>query len=271
MTQNKSPEQIVREFYTSKEGWQILEDGMTKDAKLFEDLRDCAKDYVSACRLRILNYLPEQGEYLLDAASGPIQHPEYLEYSKNFSKRYCVDISNDALEIAKRKIGTDHGEFLNVSILDLDLPNDFFDAVICLHAIFHIDENLQEKAVCNLLRMVKKDQPVVIFYTNPNCIFNAFGKLNFLKAFVKKLLGKDQTGINLYYFAHPLSWWKKFEDIAEVEIYPQRTVLKKEAEFLIPNNIIGKNLLSILFRLESKYQKFFATVGTYITVVLTKK
>ena len=40
---------------------------------------------------------------MLDMASGPIQYPEYLVYSSNFKKRYCVDLSKNALEAAKKK------------------------------------------------------------------------------------------------------------------------------------------------------------------------
>lgn len=85
-------EKKVRDFYDSA-GWKIGEQGKSVDAEFWEDLRECAKDYVSACRLKVLEHLPKSGEGLLGAGSGSIQYEEYLEYSKNFSKRVCVDIS----------------------------------------------------------------------------------------------------------------------------------------------------------------------------------
>ena len=107
-------EEKVSKFY-NKLGWET-DVGITEDARRFEDLRESAKDYLSKCRLRVLRHIPETGENILDMASGPIQYEDYLEYSKNFNKRYCVDLSSSALEDAKKKIG-DHGVFLNGSFL----------------------------------------------------------------------------------------------------------------------------------------------------------
>ena len=33
-------------------------------------------------------------------------YPEYLTYSANFKKRYCVDLSKKALDVAKKNWGT---------------------------------------------------------------------------------------------------------------------------------------------------------------------
>lgn len=269
MSNSKSPEEIIKDFYKSEKGWKVHEDGITEDTKLFVDLRAVAQDYNTKARLRLLNYLPEQGKYILDAGSGPIPHPEYLEYSRNFTKRYCADVSQDALEIAKEKIGN-HGEYLNRSILDIDLPNDFFDAVISLHVLYHIDKNLQEKAVRNLLRMAKKDQPVIIVYRNPKSIFDLFGVIDFLKTIVKKIINWNKEH-ELYYFAHELNWWKRFENVAEVEMYPCSTLDKKTQELLIPNNKIGKLFIHKLFNWENNYQSLFTAIGIYTIVVLTKK
>ena len=75
----------VAEFYGSV-GWDT-EDEITEDARRWEDLRPHAAAYVSQCRLRVARHTSERGQYLLDMASGPIQYPEYLEYSRTFDKR----------------------------------------------------------------------------------------------------------------------------------------------------------------------------------------
>ena len=74
-------ERIVSEYYNTF-GW-VSKDGITEDALKQEDLRECAKEYVSKCRLKVLKYIPNSGNYILDMASGPIQYKEYIEYSKN--------------------------------------------------------------------------------------------------------------------------------------------------------------------------------------------
>ena len=34
----------------------------------------------------------KKGNHFLDFASGPLQYPEYIKYSKNFKIRHCVDL-----------------------------------------------------------------------------------------------------------------------------------------------------------------------------------
>src|ERR1022692_2549557 len=93
-------EDRLRNFYSTV-GWEE-QHGINEDARRFEDLRENARDYVSRCRLRVLRHLPATGDKILDMGSGPIQYPEYLEYSKAFAKRYCVDLSVDALKSAEK-------------------------------------------------------------------------------------------------------------------------------------------------------------------------
>jgi len=49
----------VADFY-SHGGWATV-DGVTEDARRFEDLRESAEDYVSVCRLRVLRHIPDGG------------------------------------------------------------------------------------------------------------------------------------------------------------------------------------------------------------------
>src|SRR6476660_6490520 len=160
-------EDQVRDFY-EKTGWQA-ESGETvyADSELWEDLRPCAADYVSACRRKVLAFLPQTGERLLDAGSGPIQYPEYLEYSSGFSKRVCVDLSQRALDEARIKLG-DRGEYVRASLLDLPFPEDHFDAAVSLHTIYHIERDRQEGAVRELLRVLRPGAMAVVVYANPD-------------------------------------------------------------------------------------------------------
>ena len=161
---NKAEESVSKFYNTIR--WKTI-DGIADDTIRFEDLREHSMKYVSNCRLRVLNQIPESGLNLLDMASGPIQFPEYVEYSKNFKKRYCVDLSTDALEMAKMKIG-DHGEFLHGSFFDIPMEENFFDCSISLHTIYHIDKDRQEEAVRKLLYVTKPGKPIIIVYSNPN-------------------------------------------------------------------------------------------------------
>jgi ubiquinone/menaquinone biosynthesis C-methylase UbiE len=252
----------VKSFYEGQ-GWSTNDHGNTTDAQLFEDLRPIAQDYVRACRRKVLSFLPPRGDRILDAASGPIQYPEYLEYSSGFKKRVCVDISQIALDEAKKKLG-DKGEFHCTSLLNLPFEDSSFDAVLSLHTIYHIDQDNQEQAVRELLRVSKPNTPVIIIYSNPDRL------LAKAKRFFSKTTPGDKSA-PLYFYSHPLNWWRTFEDGASVEIFNWRSLTAKDAGRLIPNNILGKFCLRSLLKFENIFSKSSASLGAYPLIVLKKK
>ena len=255
-------EDRVSKFYNTA-GWKTKEE-ITEDARRWEDIREHAKEYVSRCRLRVLRHIPSNGENILDMASGPIQYKEYLEYSKNFKKRYCVDLSSGALETAKNKIG-DHGVFLHGSFFDIPLEEDFFDCAVSLHTIYHIDKDRQEEAVRKLIKVTKPGKPVIIVYSNSNTIMASLRKslllrvLRRVKRFLKKpgQTIKKEESLDLYFYAHPVEWWNRFNDVARVKILPWRSFSSDSQKILIPNNKIGKIMFDILFNLEEIFSDFF--------------
>ena len=50
----------------------------------YEDLRPVSRPYIHNCHLRVMRHLKPEGRFLLDAGSGPVQYPEYLEYSRDY-------------------------------------------------------------------------------------------------------------------------------------------------------------------------------------------
>jgi len=266
----------VSQFYNTL-GWET-EDGHTEDARRWEDLRAHAQDYVSKCRRRVLEHIPASGTNLLDMASGPIQYPEYLEYSRNFEKRYCVDLSAQALESARKKVG-DHGVFLPGSFFDIPLDDDFFDCAISLHTIYHIDKDRQEEAVRKLLRVTKPGQPVIIVYSNPHTFIVALKSSLPVRLLRRRRrhpnqhkdnAGKADDGV-LYFHAHPIDWWNRFNDVASVKIVPWRSFRSEHQKRLVPNNRIGHEMFAMLFALEQRFPNFFVKHFQYPMIILTKK
>jgi len=247
----------------------------TEDAKRWEDLRTHSADYVSKCRLRVLRHIPQHGENILDMASGPIQYRDYLKYSQNFKKRYCVDLSSGALDEAKKKIG-DHGVFLHGSFFDIPLERDFFDCAISLHTIYHMDKERQEEAVRKLVSVTKSGKPVIIVYSNPRTLISTLKfPIRFLKrtmrGFQKVLKGNTtQKEDPLYFELHPIEWWYRFKDVATVEVLPWRSFAASAQKVLIPDNGFGERMLGVLFNLEEKYPKYFVRNFQYPMVILTK-
>jgi ubiquinone/menaquinone biosynthesis C-methylase UbiE len=255
-------EEIISKFYSS-EGWEI-KDGVTEDARKWEDLRECAKEYVSKCRLRVLRHIPESGENMLDMASGPIQYNEYLEYSKSFKKRYCIDLSSKALEDAKKRIG-DHGVFLHGSFFDIELKENFFDCTLSLHTIFHIDKDRQEEAVRKLIKVTKPGKPIIIIYCNPRWVSSMPIRL------LKSLIRKNDASSNIYFYPHPLKWWNRFLDVVDIKIFPWRSFGSGHQKRLIPDNRLGRKILNILFTIEDIFPHFFANHCFFPMIILTKR
>jgi SAM-dependent methyltransferase len=263
-------EKIVAKFY-NEGGWEVT-NGVTTDAEKFEDLREVARDYVSKCRLRVLRHVPTQGQYLLDMASGPIQYDEYLEYSRNFAKRFCVDLSSSALAQARAKIG-DHGVFLHGSFFDLEFKKDFFDCAISLHTIYHMESSLQEAAVRKLIDITKPGHPIIIVYSNPDTFIAV------LRSALRRSVGRqespgrrtERTAGDLYFFPHAVGWWQRFEDVANVRMYPWRSFGTPAQKAIFRNNFIGKWMFTLLFALEESFPVFFVRHFQYPMIVLTKK
>ena len=128
-----------------------------------------------------INYhIPRKGIHLLDFASGPIQHKEYLSYSKNFKLRHCVDFSKKAIKQAKSKLGS-KGKYYSNDFLNIKFKNNFFDCIISLHTIYHIPKYYQAKVVRKLIAISKKNCPIIIVYSNPDAIINKIKKIIFIK------------------------------------------------------------------------------------------
>tara|TARA_Y200000002_G_scaffold90889_1_gene73139 strand:+ start:215 stop:988 length:774 start_codon:yes stop_codon:yes gene_type:complete len=249
----------VNKFY-NESGWDKKQED-TLDAKLFEDLRQSAKEYVSKCRLRLTRFIPKKGEHILDFASGPIQYPEYLRYSKNFKIRHCVDFSKLAINNAKDKLGK-RGKYYCNDFFKIKFKKNYFDCILSLHTIYHIDKKLQSNVVNKLLDISKKNGPIIIVYSNPNTFLSRVKRLFTLK---------KKTKNDLYFFCHPINWWEKFNKKAEISIKPWRSFSSDHQKILFPDNYLGKKLFQILFILEDKFEKFFVNHFQYYVIILKKK
>lgn len=251
----------VNKFYNNS-GWK-KKNKDTLDATLFEDLRSNAKEYVSKCRVRLKKYIPKKGMHILDFASGPIQYPEYLEYSKNFQLRHCIDFSKLAIKNAKLKLGN-KGKYYCNDFFKIKLKKNYFDCIISLHTIYHIDKKLQAKAIKKLINISKKGTPIIIVYSNPNTLINKIKKV-----ILKKRTKTSKT--NLYFFCHPIKWWSQFEKTTDVKLKPWRSFSSDHQKIIFPDNVIGKFMLKILFIIEEKFEKFFINNFQYYTVIIRKK
>lgn len=178
-TSSADIKQEVRDFY-DQVGWQQVGDNRVggndryQNAR-YEDLRPVAQEYIHRCHLRVGRFLKPQGRLLLDAGSGPIQYPEYLEYSRQYTYRVCADISITALKEARNRIG-EHGLFVVMDIANLPFKSDVFEGVVSLHTIHHLPEGEHLRAYGEIYRVLAPACQAAIVNGWPHSRLMAFFK-----------------------------------------------------------------------------------------------
>ena len=130
-----------------------------------------------------------------------------------------------------------------------------------MHTIYHISKNKQKKTVKKLIKITKKNRPIVIVYSNPNTLLSK----------LKNIFIQKKNKQQIYFFCHPLKWWKQFENIADIKIVCWRSFAAQHQKLLFPDNLIGKMMLNILLKLEKKFPNFFYKNFQYPLIILTKK
>src|SRR5215472_12721224 len=95
---------IVRDFY-EQVGWKTI-NGTFVDTLKFADRRPVVLEYFERIHRRTRAQLDTAGRFILDAASGPMPHPEQAVYSEGFEHRICLDFSAGALQGVRAKLGS---------------------------------------------------------------------------------------------------------------------------------------------------------------------
>lgn len=287
MTTQTDIKQQVREFY-DQVGWQEVSEGVYQNAH-YEDLRPVSRQYIHRCHLRLLRHLNPSGRFFLDAGSGPIQYPEYLEYSRGYQFRVCADISSTALQEARKRIG-DHGLFVVADIANLPFKAGVFDGMASLHTIHHLPEAEHLQAYKELFRVLCANRAGVVVNGWPSSrLMSAFEPLMRLSRRVRstfrRLTGKpraprknkpdrsEENGIPKGTFTnrHDYTWVLNVVGAEmPLEILVWRSVSVRFMRTLIHPWLGGRALLGLLYRLEERYPHYFGKNGQYPLIVLQK-
>ncbi|MGE5221324.1 MAG: class I SAM-dependent methyltransferase [Omnitrophica WOR_2 bacterium] len=283
--------QQVREFY-DQVGWQEAGEGFYQNAH-YEDLRPVSREYIHNCHLRVLQHLKPCGHFLLDAGSGPIQYPEYLEYSRGYSRRVCADISMVALEEARKRIGY-HGLFVAADIANLPFKDESFDGVVSLHTIHHLPLQEHGQAYQELYRLLAPGSTAVVvngWDTSPlmDLLDAPIHWVERLYAWKQQLQGKavpnhgsnkkgkkgqgSQAGVpkGTYVRKHNSGWLKhEVGALVPLQIWVWRSVTVRFLRTFIHERRGGRALLRLLFRLEERFPHFFGEKGNYPLIVIRK-
>jgi len=152
----------VRDFY-DRVGWRTFGEGLYQNAR-YEDLRPVSAEYLHRSHLRVGRFLAPEGKLLLDAGSGPIQYPEYLDYSAGFQYRVCLDLSERALIGARERLGA-RGLYVVGDVARLPFREGCFAALVSLHTIHHLPAAEHEAAFRGLYRSLQPGGRAVVVYS----------------------------------------------------------------------------------------------------------
>ena len=287
VTTQPDVKQQVREFY-DQVGWQQVDAGLYQNAH-YEDLRPVSREYIHRCHLRVGRHLRLSGRFLLDAGSGPIQYPEYLEYSRGYQYRVCADISTVALQEARKRIGS-HGLFVVADIARLPFKPEAFEGIVSLHTIHHLPEDEHLTAYRELHRVLAHGCTAAIVNGWPSSrLMSAFKPLMRISRRARSAAGrlagkktpsgksKQQKGTDdaapkgTFTNRHDYDWvMNMVGSHMVVEILVWRSVSVRFLRTLIHPWLAGKFWLSLIFWLEERYPHYFGKNGQYPLIVIRK-
>jgi ubiquinone/menaquinone biosynthesis C-methylase UbiE len=282
-------QQQVRDFY-DEIGWKMAGENTYQNAR-FEDLRPVSREYIHGCHLRVGRHLPGSGRFLLDAGSGPIQYPEYLEYSRGHTYRVCADLSITALEEARTRIG-EHGLFVVCDVTQLPFASEVFEGAVTLHTFHHLPEAAQVVAYQELERILAHgSSAVVVNGWSESALMDAFNPLIRLSDRLRNLgrrfsgnrePGAKKTGARKdkkqksTFSQHITVDWLK-ENIIQAapetirfEIRVWRSVSVRFLRALIQPWLGGRLWLRLLYWLEERKPQWFGERGAYPLIVVRK-
>lgn len=271
--QSRATEARVRKFYDG-DGWASDAAGATLDSRLWEVGAGPAAAYAQKCDRKIVAHIGAQvagvaegagGSAFLDAGSGPARRADWVESYGAFQRRFCIDISRQALTLAREKLG-DACEYVQASLLALPFPDDFFDASIANHVIYHIHADAQERAVRELIRTAKPGRPIVLVYRNPLAPLDAL-QLAYRKLGLNRLL----AGGEVYFHVHRLGWWKRFQDTCEVSFHPWHVLSARFERALVPSNALGRRMYEAISAFEDRFPRAALRLWSYPLVRLEKR
>lgn len=279
MTQHDVKQEIGR-FY-NEVGWQIEQDGNFQNAQ-YEDLRPVSAEYIARAHARVARHLPKSGRYLLDAGSGPVQYDAYLQYSKGFERRVCLDLSFVALRQARAKLGA-HGWCVVADIAHLPFKPEAFDGIVSLHTIHHLPAD--EKPGC-YLGLYERLSPGGSMVTVDGWSEHKLRKTWTLLIRLAERLRRDkkpgqaagaQTApaeskpAGTYVVKNSAAWFKTaVGSQLPAQILTWRSVSVHFLRTVIQPEWGGRFWLKVLYRLEECFPRYFGENGQYPLIVIRK-
>ena len=271
----------VREFY-NQVGWQEQSDGFYQNAS-YEDLRPVSGEYIHKCHLRVLRHLNTTGRFLLDAGSGPIQYPEYLEYSRSYQYRVCADLSMVALQEARKRIG-ELGLYVVCDVAHLPFEAATFDGEVSLHTLHHLPPDEHVRAYQELHRTLALGGKAVIVNGWDHPPLSVF--LDFWIRIIDRLSTRKRSqpaaadhrptenspaARGTYIHKETAAWLQNaVGSLMPIQIWCWRSISVRAMRMFIHERLGGRLMLRVLYWKEELLPHFFGKYGQYPMIVLVK-
>jgi SAM-dependent methyltransferase len=256
----------VRDYYDAK-GWEANDDGLFEDTRAFVDTRAIPLEYTQKCIKRLNKYFERGGRYLVDAGSGPIAHHEYLQYSKRFTHRVCVDFSFPALRQAKLRLG-DKGICIQGDLINIPIKTGSVDAVTCNHVIYHIPAENQAAVIRELCRILRPGGVAVIVYA-----WSRAPIAGGLRRLAKLFRGNGRSPAaapELFFAAHSPEWFQSQKWPFRYELDTFRIIDNDFMKRYIDDNWFGSLVLRGFYTFQTLFPKFCGKYGAYPAIVIYK-
>ena len=279
--ESDSIQRSVKQWYDDF-GWQRNQSGLYNDTAMFSQVSPTAHGiYALASHLSLVERL-SGGDFVLDAASGAIAHPENLAYSWFYRYRVCVDISLTALREAQAKL-SGRGFCCLADISQLPFREGVFQGIVSAYTIQHIAESQQSKAVAELYRVLKPGGHLCIVsdvqrkWAHRSLILTVrvFRKI-FKLLFVRRARANLQISSvsdpptpphKLYFISRDIRWWRNLArsltDSYTIEAF--RIFRKDEFEMLFGESM---RAAQIVHALETLFPRLAARMCSYVIVDL---
>lgn len=272
----------VRRWY-DEFGWQKNAQGIYYDSAVFSQNAPIGNGlYELLSHLRVIERLAG-GEWLIDAASGAIAHPEYLTYSWFYKRRVCIDFSLTALREAATKLRpTDY--CCQADICNLPFRDDVFQGGISGYTIQHFPESQQAVGIRELYRVLDRGSHLCLF-TDVLC-GRAHGVVRSgLRLYAKMLMflgrarfghvppGADSPDLaaphKLYFHARDTTWWRELGSslTPRVKVEALRLLTRNEFRSLFGDSNHAARMLEAL---ETCFPDALASASAYCLIDLQK-
>ncbi|MBC7850570.1 MAG: class I SAM-dependent methyltransferase [Chitinophagaceae bacterium] len=248
------------------------------DDDQFVDFRDFLLAYTRHGFYNCRQYIDASGKYFVDAACGPVAYKEYVQLAEGYECRICIDLSVNALKMAQQnlKINNQPAIFICGDLTSLPLKDETADAVICQHALFHVQKKLQLTVLNELVRIAATEKKIAIVYDwfyhswMMNIALGPYQLYRILRHWVGKVYARALKKNKLYFFAHSPAWFRKNHPGTSIQFYVWRSINIHFSHFYLHPRLGGARFIRYIWKMEERYPEKMGRLGEYPIIVIKK-